>query len=71
MKLRCDGKIVSFVVAESLSGATVTLTGLLGHEDAVLDTNFREPTMVMIERQLRVCFILRWSLFMRGLRLLR
>ena len=49
MKLLCDGEIVSLVVAESLCGATVILSGLLGLKDTMLDTHFREPTMTIIE----------------------
>ena len=63
-------KIVYFVEAESLCGATVTLLDFLGFKDTVLDAHSREPTMCMIERQLKVCCTLRRSLFMRSLRLL-
>ena len=49
MKLLCDGKIVYFNVAESLCGATLTLSDLLGLMDTVLDAHFRELTMAMIE----------------------
>ena len=38
-----------FVVAESLRGATVSLGDLLGLQDTVFGTHFREPTMVIIE----------------------
>ena len=71
MKLLCDVIIVSFVSrAESLCGATVTLSDLLGLKDTVFNPHFREPTMAIAERQLDVCFTLRWSLLMRGQRLL-
>ena len=66
MKLLCDGKTVSFVVAESLCGATVSLGDFLRLKDTVLDTHFCEPTIAIIEWQLRVCFTLRWSLLVRG-----
>ena len=56
MELLCDEKIVSFVVAESLCGATISPGNFLGPEDTVNDTHFREPAKVIIERQLKVCF---------------
>ena len=49
MKLLCDGKIVSFVAAESLCDATASLGDLLELKDTALDTHFCEPTMVIIE----------------------
>ena len=49
MKLLCDGKIVSFVVAKSLCGATVSLGDLLRVRNTVLDIHFRDPTMAIIE----------------------
>ena len=49
MELLCDEKIVSFVVAESLWGATVSRGNFLGPEDTVHDTHFREPAEVIIE----------------------
>ena len=49
MKMLCDGNIVSFVVAESLCDATVTLSDLLGLKDIVLDPHFREATMAVIK----------------------
>ena len=50
MKLLCDGKIVYFVVAESLCGTTVSRRGnFLGPEDTVNDTHFRQPAKVIIE----------------------
>ena len=49
MELMWDGKIVSFVVAESLYGATVSRGNFLGPEDTVHDTYFREPAKVIIE----------------------
>ena len=49
MELLCDGKIVSFVVAENLCGATVSRGNFLGPEDTVHDTHFREPAKAIIE----------------------
>ena len=49
MELMCDGKIVSFVVAESLCGATVSRGNFLGPENTVHDTHFREAAKVIIE----------------------
>ena len=49
MELLCDGKIVSFVVAESLCGATVSRGNFLGPEDTVHDTHFREPAKAIIK----------------------
>ena len=66
MKLLCDGKIVSLVTAERLCDATVSLGDLVGLKDTVLDTHICEPTMAIIEGQLRVCFALRWFLLVRG-----
>ena len=40
MKLLCDGKIDSLAVAESLCGATVSLSDLLGLKDIVHNTHF-------------------------------
>ena len=45
----CDGNIVFFVVAESLCGATVTLSDLFGLKHTMLDAHFREPTMAIIK----------------------
>ena len=70
MKLRCDGKIVYFLGAENLCGATVTLVDLLGLKDIVLDTHYRESTMVAVKIYLIVFCTIWWSLFIRGLRLL-
>ena len=49
MELMCDKKNVSFVVAESLCGATVSRGNFLRPEDTVHDTHFREPAKVIIE----------------------
>ena len=48
MELMWDGKIVSFVVAESLCGAIVSRGSFLGPEDTVHDTHFREPAKAII-----------------------
>ena len=47
--LLCDGKIVYFVIAESLCGTTVSRGNFLGPEDTVHDTHFREQAKVIIE----------------------
>ena len=49
MNLLCDRNIVSFLVAESLCDATVTLSDLLGPNDTMLDIHFREPIMAIIK----------------------
>ena len=49
MELMCDRKIVSFVVAGSLCGATVSQGNFLRPEDTMHDTHFREPAKVIIE----------------------
>ena len=49
MKLLCDGNILSFVVAESLCGATVNLRDLLEQKDTARDPHFREPAVTIIE----------------------
>ena len=49
MKLLCGRKIVYFVVAESLCGATVFRGNFLGSDDTGHDTHFREPAKVIIE----------------------
>ena len=64
--LRCDKTMACIVVAGSLCGAILNLSDLLGLKDTVLYPHFSEPTIVIIERQLRVCFTVRWSLVMRG-----
>ena len=48
MELMWDGNIVSFVVAESLCGATVSRGNFLRPEDTVNDTHFCEPAKVII-----------------------
>ena len=70
MKLCCDEKLFYFVVAESLRGATATLFDLLGPKDTVFDSHSHKPAMAVTERQMRVYCTVRWSLFVRGLRLL-
>ena len=49
MELMCDGKIVFFVVAESLCGATASRGNFLGPENTVHDIHFREPAEVIVE----------------------
>ena len=49
MKLLCDGRIVYFVVAESLCGTTVSRGNFLGPKDTVHDTHFRERDKAIIE----------------------
>ena len=49
MNLLCDRNIVSFVVAESLYDAKVTLSDLLELNNTGLDAHFREPTMAIIK----------------------
>ena len=60
MKLSCDGNISSFVVSETLCGATAAVFDLLGLKNTVLDANYREPTTTATKMQLRAyCTLLR------------
>ena len=71
MILRCDGKIIYFVVAESLGVTQVTLFDLLEPKDTVLDA-YSARADYGHGRKISDSFLhkyIRWFLFMRGLRL--